>query len=580
MKVIHLTGTMEQSKRHTPTLASSTLSARLEAIKIPQTRTVLAAVEDTLRDQGTEPTPTAYFAVILALLSQSISSTTGVVNKDLATSVVYLLDVVTPFVPQALLRSKFSQILIHLASALTHPEAEAPLLRPALGCLESLLCAQDAAAWALPPTQVGPRRAVAGLLSLAVDHRPKVRKRALDALTRVLKNPPPSPSLDHPAADLCAETALRTLLDTASAAGKNRKARGQNNDNPHEPALIHALQLIKTIAAASGGWPSKKIEPLCERLLAIARSRHEYLTVAAFEVFEAIVSGMVDEMSSAKLPRLMEVVLELRPSPNDTHLLPPWIAIISRGYDVSAQVDPHETFQKLPEVFQLVAGFLTSPSYNVRVSSSEGLVSLMANCIPKSILVNLSVYDDKVFEKLAKAGKDLLNIRYQSAWMEVFNVLGAMFDALRWKSDPLLSEVVALVGELRGSESFAGKKEADHVIGRAVSAMGPEAVLQILPLNLADQKAGQPGRAWMLPVLRQHVHNTKLAHFRSEFVPLSAALYQKVLESGSGAQTMEIKIFQTVVQQIWALLPGYCSLPVDLIEVRHCASACKDFAEE
>lgn len=550
-----------------PNLGSSTLSSRLQAIKIPETRIVLTAVEDTLRDQKTEPTPTAYFAIILSLLSQAISSSTGVVNKELATSVVYLLDIVTPFVPQALLRSKFTQILTHLAPALTHPEADAPLLRPALGCLESLLCAQDAAAWALPQTQIGPRRAVAGLLSLAVDHRPKVRKRALEALKNVLKNPPPTPSLDHPAADMCAETSLRTLVDIASAADKSRKHRAQGEDS-HEPGLIHALQLTKTVAAASGGWPSKKIEPLCERLLAIARSRREYLTVAAFDVFEAIVGGMTDEMSSAKLPHLMEVILELRPSQNDTQLVPPWVAIISRGYDVSSQVDPVETFQKLPEVFQLLSDFLTSPSYNVRVSASEGLVSLIVTCIPESVLLNASAYDNKVFERLAKLASDLLSVKYQTAWMEVFKVLGVMFDAFRWKSDPLLSDIVKIVGELRGDEAFTGKKEADEVLGRAVSAMGPESVLQILPLNLAQPKAGQPGRAWMLPILRQHIANTKLAHFRSEFVPLSATLYEKVLENGPAAPTMETKIYETVVQQIWALLPGYCNLPVDLIEVR------------
>ena len=557
---------MQQSKSQSPDHGSSTLSSRLQAIKIPQMRIVLSAIEDTLKDQKTEPTSTAYFAIILALLSQSISTSTGLINKELATSVVYLLDVVTPFTPQALLRSKFPQVVTRLAPVLTQADAEAPLLRPAIGCLESLLCAQNAAAWALPQSEIGPRRAVAGLLNLAVDHRPKVRKRALEALTKVLKNPPPTPSLDHPVADMCSEISLKLLKEIATASGKQRKHR-EEGQKPHEPALIHALQLVNTIAASSGGWPSKKIEPLCELLLDISRSRHEYLTVAAFDVFEAIFAGMFDEMSSAKLPRLMEVISELRPPPNDSHLLPPWIAVLSRGYDVSSQVDPQETFSKLPAVFQVVSGFLTSSSHNIRVSASEGLISFMVNCVPEHVLVNPSIYDEKVLDKLATAANELLSIKYQPGWMEVFKVLAAMFDAFRWRSYPLLSKVVTVVGELRGDESFAGKKEADELIGRAVSAMGPEAVLQILPLNLIHPKTGERGRAWMLPILRQNVSNARLAHFRSEFVPLSAAIFQKVIEYGPAPQTMEVKIFETIIQQIWALLPGYCNLPVDLTEV-------------
>ena len=524
---------------------------------------MLSAIEDILKDQQLEFSPTAYFSALLSLLPQAINPTKGLVNKDLATSVVYLLDLVTTYVPGPLLRSKFSLILASLAPALTHKDAEAPLLRSSMGCLETLLVAQDSAAWELPQTQIGPRSAVAGLLILAVDHRPKVRKRAHEALVKVLKNPPPSPSLDHPAADMCAETALRNLSDIATMAGKKHKGRGHVNED-HHPSLMHALQIVKTIAAASGGWPSKKIDSLCECLLGISRSSNDYLTMAVFEIFEIIFAGMADEVASSKLPRLMEVISELRPSENDSQLLPPWIAILSRGYDVSAQIDPDETFHKLPDLFDMVAAFFASMSHNIRISASECLISFVANCIPSTVIIEPSIFDEKVLEKLEKAAMNLLSIKYQSAWMEAFNVLSALFDALRWRATPLLNDVVKTVGELRGNESFNGKKEADIVLGKAIEAMGPEVVLKILPLNLLKPTAGQPGRAWLLPVLRDHVFNTNIAHFRAEFVPLSESVFQRIIHNGGSEKTMEVKIFETLVQQIWALLPGYCSYPLDL----------------
>lgn len=527
-----------------------------------QTAVVLSAVEETLRDQNVGTKPTAYFAALLALLSQSVSPSNGIVNKELATSVVYLLDLVTPHVQAPLLRSKFSQILTSLAPVLTNNDVDAPLIRSSIGCLESLFIAQDSAAWALPQTQVSPRRAIAGLLVLASDHRPKVRRRASDALTSVLKNAPPSPSLDHPAADMCAETALRNVTDMAAASGK-KKAKGHRHDE-HQPGLIHALQLVKTVASASGGWPSKKIEPLCEVLMNISRSNNEYLTMAAFEIFEVIFAGMADEVSSAKLPRLMEAIAALRPSQNDSQLLPPWIAAMSRGYDVSAQVSPEDTFQKLPELFDMISNFLASSSHNIRTSASECLISFLVNCVPDSVILDPLIYDEKAFERMAKSANTLLSVKYQSAWMEVFTVLSALFSAFKWRSSGLLDEIVKSVGELRGNDSFNGKKEADAVIGKAVEALGPEKVLQILPLNLAKPKADQPGRAWLLPILRDHVQTTNLAHFRSEFLPLSETMFQRVIDNGSSEKTMEIKIFETLVQQIWALLPGYCNLPLDL----------------
>ncbi|KAF4336347.1 ribosomal RNA-processing 12 [Fusarium beomiforme] len=549
-------------------MATPSLAEKLDKIKSPglqsQTRTVvvLQAVESTLKEQNTAPTPTGYFAALLALLQQANSNDT--VNPELATPVVYLLDVVTPYAPQPLLRSKFTQILTLLAPVLLLQDAEAPLLRSSIGCLESLLLAQDAASWELSVSQIGPRRAVAGLLNMSVDHRPKVRKRSQDALKKVLRNPPPSPSLDHPAADMCAQTAIKNLEDLAGKIAQARK--GKKADATHDPAMIHALQLVKAVAAASGGWPSKKIESLCELLLGIAKSGNEYMTMAAFEIFEMIFEGMTDEVSSAKLPRLMEIISELRPAANDTQLVPPWLAILSRGYDVSAQVEPEETFQNLPQLFDMVAQFLEAPSENIRISASECLVSFMANCIPRNVILEPSIFDEKVLEKLAKSAESLLTVQFQAAWLQTFNVLGAMFDTLRWRSYPIMMNVTKTIGEIRENGSFRNKKDADEVIGKAIRAMGPEAVLSILPLNLAKPAKGQPGRAWMFPILRDYTSNTNLAHFKSEMVPLSEVMFQKVLDHGQAEKTMEVKIYETVVQQIWSTLPGYCDLPLDLTE--------------
>ncbi|KID88618.1 ribosomal RNA-processing protein 12 [Metarhizium guizhouense ARSEF 977] len=550
-------------------MSTPTLAEKLDKIKSPglegQKRNVvvLQAVESTIKEQNAAPTPTGYFAALLALLQQAISN--GSVNTELATPVVYLLDTVTPYTPQPLLRSRFTQILTLLAPVLLMQDAEAILIRTSTGCLESLLLAQDAPSWELSVSQIGPRRAVAGLLNLSLDHRPKIRKRAQDALKKVLKNPPPSPSLDHPAADMCAQTALKNLEDLAGKAADARKGK-KSSDTTHDPALIHALHLVKTVATASGGWPSTKIESLCELLLGIAKTGNEYMTMAGFEIFELIFESMSAEVSSSKLPRLMEIISELRPAANDTQLVPPWLAILSRGFDVSAQVEPDETFQKLPELFAMIAQFLESHSENIRISASECLVSFMANCIPQQVILGPSIYEEKILDKITKTAESLLTVQYQAAWLQTFNVLGAMFTSFRWQSYPRMMNITKTIGEIRENSSFRNKKEADEIIGQAVQAMGPEAVLTALPLNIIKPVKGQAGRAWMFPILRDYVSNTELDHFKTEMVPLSELMFQKVLDHGSAEKTMEIKIYETLVQQIWATLPGYCDLPMDLME--------------
>ena len=549
------------------------LEEKLEKIKTPNlenqrhTAVVLSSIEDTLREQNTKFTPTAYFAALLALLKQTAhdAGTSPSEPNELVSSTVYLLDLITSHVPAALLRTQFASIVSLLAPYLSAEGSNTALIKSAIGCIESILAAQDGPAWNLPSTQTSPRQALTALLPLAIDQRPKIRRRAQDAVKTVLQNPPPGPSLDHPAAELCAVAAQNNLKSVVQLVHQNRRQRNKNaGDEGNDPSIIHALQLIKTVAVASGGWPSKKIETLCEILLSISRSRNDFLVMSAFEVFEVIFESMQDELSSAKLPRLLEAIVELKPQQNDAQLLPPWIAILSRGYGAYAQLESEEVFAKLPELMDLVLTFLPNPSHNIRVSASECLISFFANCIPNSVILEPSVYDEKVLQRVADKAVELLSVKYQTAWMEVFNVLSALFDALRWRGDPYLLPLVQAVGELRGNNSFQGKKEADQVLGHAIRSLGPQAVLSVLPLNLVKPKKGQAGRAWLLPLFRDNVTNTNLAHFKDELVPLSETMYQRVMDHGSAEKTMDVKVYETVVQQVWSILPGYCDLPVDL----------------
>ncbi|KAF3110151.1 hypothetical protein TWF706_000887 [Orbilia oligospora] len=543
----------------------ASLEEKLDRIRTPnlqnqaQTAVVLNALETSLREDHPDGplTPTAYFSALLSVLNQYISSD-GILNQSLAAAVVYLLDIVTPFAPEALLRAKFAQILSYLAPAITHPDAEAPLLKSSIGCLETLLIAQDANTWAVPQIQVGPKRAISGLLNLGLDPRPKVRKRALDAIKLVLQNPPPTPSLDHPATELCAEKSLTTLVEFAKQAPRH----GQ-----HDPKTIHALQLVRAVATASG-WPSKRIEPLVEVLLTIAKSTNELMTISSLDVFEVIFSSLKDSMVSAKLPQLLTAISELRPSANDSQLLPPWLTVIAQGYGASAEISPSETFAQLPELFVTISSFLESSALNIRSSASQCLIALTATCIPSDILRKIGKKEDKILRGIAGTVTGLLSLRYQGAWKEVFDVYKALFERLRWKASLYLTDVVKAIGELRANDGFNGKKEADEVLIAAVRAMGPEDVLGVLPLNLLNSTPNNPGRAWMLPILRDGVQNTNISHFKSEFIPLFKALFEKAqsLSASQKEKTMQTKVFETVISQIWGIWPGYCDLPLDLEE--------------
>jgi ribosomal RNA-processing protein 12 len=171
----------------------------------------------------------------------------------------------------------------------------------------------------------------------------------------------------------------------------------------------------------------------------------------------------------------------------------------------------------------------------------------------------------------------------------LLSVVSAFIARLRYRVDDgaghlvpaasiLAKEHVRIAGEARALETFEYRDAAEHVIGTATEVCGPQWVLSILPLNLDGSSESEPGRAWLLPIFKSKITNTKLSHFTTFFVPLSESMFSKLKEAEVKTENatmdgikkrlgIQAKVFEALVQQIWALFPGYCDLPVDLPEV-------------
>jgi ribosomal RNA-processing protein 12 len=187
----------------------------------------------------------------------------------------------------------------------------------------------------------------------------------------------------------------------------------------------------------------------------------------------------------------------------------------------------------------------------------------------------------------------LKSIKFQAVAMpHLLSVIASLIGRLRTKvpasnggmvpaASLLLAEHVKLAGHQRGIEGFEYREAAELVLGAATEVCGPEWVLDLLPLNLDSEEQSEKdrvGRAWLLPVFRTKITNTRMAHFTTYFVPLSERMFGKYREAESRADMeeseqlkkragIEAKVYEAVVHQIWALFPGYCDLPVDLSEV-------------
>ncbi|CUM64185.1 uncharacterized protein PRCAT00001779001 [Priceomyces carsonii] len=529
---------------------------------------ILSAVEENLEEQKNEKTPVAYFVSFLSLLDESVTED-AVTDINIATSTAYFLDIVFPFTPKALLQSKFGDILVKLAVPLTHQDSGAPLVRSTIGALESLLLAQNHQQW-ISSGSVSPKRALVGLLELSFDPRPKVRRRAQESVHKILMNPPTSPSPIHVASPLVGDISLKRLVSLIETS-KGKKSGQQNKETNSQ--VIHALQLISSITSANS-WPSALIENLCDVLLDISKTSDQYLVSAAFSAFEGLFKSMSNIIDIEKFNKVLTIIIELKPSINDHHLAASWLAVVARALESYSVLSPEVCLQQLPDILPIISLFLGSESKSIYYSAAQCFIAIISQTIPDKYLlepssengISTDVYD--LMETLtsflgAHFEKELLSIKYQHATKEVLGIVTACISKLRSRSNPDLLGALEIIGDWRTNETetFPYNKEAEETIAASISAIGAEVVLNVLPLNL--RSSNQTGRAWLLPLLRDNVRFSELNYYRKEILPLTDFFKEKISNSDTKA-AFHNKVFQTIIDQIWSILPHFCDLPKDL----------------
>lgn len=267
-----------------------------------------------------------------------------------------------------------------------------------------------------------------------------------------------------------------------------------------------------------------------------------------------------------------------------------------------ARANPERCTLALLSTFKGVLQYLASPAQPVRAAATSTLNALSRYCITNEEVdyaaTHAGIADDEPEHPLGPICDALLaalkNIKYQAVAMpHLLSVVASLISRLRiriitgrnGKRTPaaslLLAEHIKLAGHLRGLESFEYRDAAELAIGAGTEVCGPEFVLDLLPLNLDLDAASPdtPGRAWLLPIFRNRISNTSLAHFTTYFVPLSERMFARYREADTKSENeqlteqsrkragIEAKVYEAVVGQIWALFPGYCDLPVDMSKV-------------
>uniref|UniRef100_A0A673V6M7 Ribosomal RNA processing 12 homolog n=1 Tax=Suricata suricatta TaxID=37032 RepID=A0A673V6M7_SURSU len=510
---------------------------------------VLAAVTEVIRSQGGKETETEYFAALMTTME-------AVESPESLAAVAYLLNLVLKRVPSPVLIKKFSdtsKAFMDIMSAQAS-SGSTSALRWVLSCLATLLRKQDLEAWSYPVTL----QVYHGLLSFTVHTKPKIRKAAQHGVCSILKGSEFMFGEKAPAHHPAAISTAKFCIQEIEKSGGSKEAT----------TTLHMLTLLKDLLPC---FPEGLVKSCSETLLRVMTLSHVLVTACAMQAFHSLFHAKpsLATLSAELNAQIITALYDYVPSENDLQPLLAWLKVMEKAHINLVRRFSWEMGLEVSRSGHLGGLRCTEGCFgpdSCRVFLQEILKECVAPHMASIGSVTFSASGPAQYvAKMFRAVEEGLTYKFHAAWSSVLQLLCVFFQACGRQAHPVMKKCLQSLCDLRLSPHFPHTAALDQAVGAAVASMGPEVVLEAVPLEIdgSEENLDFP-RSWLLPVIRDHVQETRLGFFTTYFLPLATTLKSKAMDLAQADRTVESKIYDTLQWQIWTLLPGFCTKPTDV----------------
>ncbi|XP_022120685.2 RRP12-like protein [Pieris rapae] len=509
---------------------------------------VLAAVTEVIKEQGGKETTTEYFAALM----QALKASEG---EESLVATISLLSMGLKSVPQAVLRKQFSDSASIFTELLEKNEQteNGTLLRSAIGCLSVLLRAQEYALWSSSSTM----KVFDCVLAFALHSKPKVRKAAQHGVTSVLRGSCfMIPSEDnnkiiklHPASNRVADYCLSQIKPEALLSGHR--------------TVLHTLTLLRDVLPV---FSKDNIKTICEAILSLMTHNNVYIKTCCLHTLHALFAAPKDicNITGNLAVQLTRALMASRPPANDTGQILAWTTVLQQGYGCLAGLDLNLCIPNLPPFVNIcVSELWLSDVAEVNSASTNALKAILLDCVKPAVESEESLLKHKAhIEGIFKAIGTGLDNPFNQAIKHVILTIAVCFEIGNDKIAFALGPLLKKLNDRRESHNFFNEKEAEYATGCAIKSLGPEFVLNIIPIRVDDTI--NLDRSWLLPVLKEKITNSNIKFFATEILELATFCRRKSRELADANDISGSHTYELLCNQLWALLPSFCNNPKDI----------------
>ncbi|KAJ9695854.1 hypothetical protein PVL29_011032 [Vitis rotundifolia] len=535
------------------------LMNRYSKSSAPQHRHLIAtaaAVRSIITAEALPLTPLSYFAAVVTTIVNSSETLDSTGIAALST----LLSIVLPAVPaQAITHPKAVEavsVLVELLRSRGEGMA-ASSLRAVVKCLGVLVGFCDLEDWD------SVRLGFETLLKFSVDKRPKVRKCAQAFLERVFKS-----FQSTMVAKEASKLVLSLFKNYMPLAVRLNSSKTVDGSKPENLEILHMLGVLKLIVPYLSVKVGLKI--LLE-LLKLMNAQFSALTRHILKIIEALfetsrVEVIIPEADNI-ISSLSSYVLLGEKNPADTVIC---AATVLRGtLDKLDAGERSAWIRNLPLVFRSVAGLLTSEASTASQASTILKELIKHRMDQRTLLINGSIPFQDASENTESSAIKSICAVFENALStcdgipneHVLDVISVLFLELGEMSYFFMKDIVLKLADLTSlaNGDVSDTRHLQECIGSAVTALGPERILVLLPISL-DAENFTCSNIWLVPILNKYVVGASLRYFMEHVMPLAESFKRashKVKKSVIGED------LQAHAHGLWGLLPAFCRYPTD-----------------
>ncbi|XP_076254422.1 RRP12-like protein [Rhynchophorus ferrugineus] len=517
---------------------------------------VLAAITEVIKQNGGTESSTEYYCSLLTTLETVYNNEDK--NEEQITAVLALLNMGIKTVPEPVLCKNFNDVALKMLLILKDfSSAENNvIIKSTLGILTTILRAQELAMWSHDTTK---QIFNAILNPFCIHSKPKWRKAAQGAVAAIVKAPcfKNNPSHNIPA-EKCA-VFCEGILENCLGSGVGKVSSIQAG----QTTILHTLGLLKeTIRSFSKSY----IKKCCETILRLMTLNYPIVNSCGLQVIHSLFTSQQPVISSDLNAKLITALYEYQPANTDVQPTLAWLLVMQEAHVHLGDVDVSMAINLLPKLFITVSQMWLSGKTEVISAATHCLEVLLKDVIGPASEKKESIL--KYYSKLEKCFNVIhlcLSYQYNAVWSQVLHIIGIMFDVAGMNCSDMFVETLKTLAELRDSFKFSYNSELEYAVGAAIRSIGPERVLDIIPLKKENGDLNID-RSWLLPVLKENIKCSTLRYFREGIFPLARYCQQRSVQlaqanDGIGAHSSEL-----LYLQLWNLLPCFCINPTDIKE--------------